>query len=154
MTVISITGVGYGEVVQVTGNYSAQVFTMVLITLGMGIIVYALTTLAAFVIEGELSGLLRKQKMEKLILKMENHYIVCGGGETGYPLIVELVKNREKVVLVETDENKIERCTKIKEVLYVRGDATDDENLIKAGIARAAIGQRQYIYYNDRQNAE
>ncbi len=138
MTVISITGVGYGEVIEITGNYTAQVFTMILIILGMAIIVYALSTLAAFVIEGELSGMLRKQKMEKLISKMENHYIVCGGGETGYPLIAELVKNREQVVLLEIDEKKIERCTKITDVHYVKGDATDDENLIRAGIERAS----------------
>lgn len=58
MTVISLTGVGYGEVMQVTGNIPAQIFTMILITFGMGIIFYGISTLAAAIIEGELSGIL------------------------------------------------------------------------------------------------
>jgi voltage-gated potassium channel len=40
MTVISLTSVGYGEIIPVTGNIPAQIFTMILITFGMGIILY------------------------------------------------------------------------------------------------------------------
>ncbi len=138
MTVISITSVGYGEVLGVTGNIPAQIFTMILITFGMGIILYGISTITALLIEGELSGILRKNKMNKLISKLKNHYIVCGGGETGYALIAELVKNKEPVVLIETDNNKIERCKSIENLLYIEGDATDDANLITAGIERAA----------------
>jgi len=138
MTVISLTSVGYGEVIEVTGNPSAQIFTMVLITFGLGIIMYGISTLTALIIEGELSGIIRKKKMEKQIDKLMNHYIVCGGGETGRHVITELVKNKENVVLVELDEEKIERCKMITDLLFVKGDATDDENLITAGIDRAA----------------
>ena len=104
MTVISLTTVGYGEVTAVTGNVAAEVFTMILITFGMGIILYGISTLTATIIEGELSGMLRKKKMEKKISKLSNHYIVCGGGETGRPVIAELVKNGETVVLIEKDD--------------------------------------------------
>ena len=62
MTVISLTTVGYGEVIQVTGNAPAELFTMILITFGMGIILYGISTLTAIIIEGELSGILRKKK--------------------------------------------------------------------------------------------
>ena len=82
MTVISLTTVGFGEVIEVTGNVPAQIFTMLLITFGMGIILYGISTVTALIIEGELSGILRKKKMFKRISKMKNHYIVCGGGET------------------------------------------------------------------------
>jgi len=138
MTVISITSVGYSEIIEVTGNIPAQIFTMILITFGMGIIFYGISTITALLIEGELSGILRKNKMNKRISKLKNHYIVCGGGETGYALIVELVKNKETVVLIETEKNKIERCESIENLLYIEGDATDDVNLITAGIERAA----------------
>ncbi len=137
MTVISLTSVGYGEVVPVTGNTSAQIFTMILITFGMGIILYGLSTLTAIIIEGELSGILRRNKMEKQIDKLRDHYIVCGGGETGRHVITELVKNQENVVLIELDEEKIDRCKMITDLLFVKGDATDDENLITAGIDNA-----------------
>ena len=139
MTVIAITSVGFGEIIPISGNTTAEVFTMVLITFGMGIILYGLGSLTAMMIEGELSGYLKEKKMKKQIDKLREHYIVCGGGETGLPLIEELVKNGESVVLLEKDPDKIDRCLKILgDVPYVPGDATEDQNLIDAGIARAA----------------
>jgi len=139
MTVISITSVGFGEVMTVTGNTASQIFTMVLITFGMGIILYGISSLTALLIEGELSGLLRKNKMRKRIEKLTGHYIVCGGGETGLPVLRELIQNREAAVLVERDEAKIAQCLNaLPDLLLVEGDATDDENLVAAGIERAA----------------
>ena len=138
MTVISLTTVGYGEITAVTGNVPAEIFTMLLITFGMGIILYGISTLTAIIIEGELSGILRKKKMEKEISKLSNHYIVCGGGETGRPVIAELVMNGEPVVLIEQSEEIIERCKEIGDLLYIQGVAADDASLAAAGIDRAA----------------
>ncbi len=138
MTVISITSVGYGEIIEITGNVPAEIFTMVLITFGMGIILYGLGAVTAILIEGELSGILRKKKMEKAIGRLQNHIIVCGGGQTGLPVIMELVKNNESVVMVEADQASIDRCLAIMEDLpYIQGDATEDENLLAAGIESA-----------------
>ncbi len=138
MTVISLTGVGYGEVLQVTGNVPAQIFTMILITFGMGIILYGISAMTALIVEGELSGILKRQRMQKDISKLKDHYIVCGGGETGIPLIAELVSNMESVVLIEQDTKQIERLESIGEITYITGDATEDENLVAAGINKAA----------------
>ena len=137
MTVISLTTVGFGEIIPITGNVTAEIFTMLLILFGMGIIAYGISTMTAVFVEGELSGLLRKRKMENLIKKMEGHYIVCGGGETGRPILAELLKNQEPVVLIEMDEANIERCQNLGAIPYIKGDATDDENLTTAGIERA-----------------
>jgi voltage-gated potassium channel len=138
MTVISITSVGYGEILQVTGNPAAEMFTMVLIVIGIGIITYGFSTLTAMLIEGELSGILRMKKMKKIIDKLEGHYLVCGSGDTGLQVMEELVKNKEQVVLVESNQDSIDRCAKTVEgLLYVKGDAAEDQHLIDAGIARA-----------------
>ncbi len=67
MTVISITSVGYGEVLPISGNLLAEIFTMLLITFGMGIILYGLSTMTASIIEGDLSGIGRRNKMKKRI---------------------------------------------------------------------------------------
>jgi voltage-gated potassium channel len=139
MTVISLTTVGYGEIIPVTGNPSAQIFTMILITFGMGVILYAISTLTALLIEGQLTDILRKKKMEKTIQKLSGHYILCGGGETGRPLLKELIKNKEAVVLIESDKTRIDLCKEIlPSLLYIEGDAADDQNLQKAGIENAA----------------
>ncbi|MBU0544203.1 MAG: potassium channel protein [Proteobacteria bacterium] len=138
MTVISLTSVGYGEILEVTGNVPAQIFTMLLITVGMGIILYGISTLTAMIIEGALTGILRKNKMEKLIKKLSNHYIVCGGGETGRHVVSELIKNKEKVVLIDHLDDNVEKSRHIEDLLYIKGDATDDQNLITAGIDKAS----------------
>jgi len=138
MTVISLTTVGYGEILEIRGNIPVEIFTMILITFGMGIILYGISSLTAMIIEGELSGVLRKNKMEKQIAKLSNHYVVCGGGETGRHVVTELLKNREQVVLIEQSEENIERCKSIGDLLYIKGDATDDQNLLTAGIEKAS----------------
>ncbi len=137
MTVISLTTVGYGEVLGITGNPPAQVFTMLLITFGMGIILYSISTLTAMLIEGELTGMLRRRKMQNKINALSDHYVICGGGETGFPLAVELVTSKARVVMIEQDSSVIERCRQIKGMYHVHGDATDDKNLVTAGIERA-----------------
>jgi voltage-gated potassium channel len=138
MTVVSLTTVGYGEIIEITGNVPAQIFTMVLITFGVGIILYSISTITAVIVEGELTGILRKKKMIKQIQKLKDHIIVCGGGETGRPVLVELSKNKELFVLIEQDKETIERCKSIDNLLYIQGDATEDENLMAAGIKKAS----------------
>lgn len=139
MTVISLTSVGYGEVIEITGNVPAQIFTMILITFGMSIILYGLSSMTALLIEGELTGILRKNKMNKMVQKLKGHYIVCGGDETGRHLLLELVASRKQVVLIEADPTRIESTqSQVSDLLYIQGDPTDDEHLIAAGIERAA----------------
>jgi len=139
MTVISLTTVGYGEVIDVSGNTTAKIFTMILITFGMGIILYGISTLTAIIIEGELSGILREKKMRKMISRLDGHYIVCGGGETGRPILKELDSNGEDFVLIEENPDTIKKCHAIVEdLLFIEGDATDDEKLVDAGINKAA----------------
>ncbi len=137
MTVISLTSVGYGEVLEITGNAPAQIFTMVLITFGMGILLYAISAMAAMLIESELSGILRIRTMRKKIKKLKNHFIVCGGGEISRPLIEELLKNLETVVLIESDQEKIDKCMASGDLLYIKGDPTVDENMAAAGMEKA-----------------
>jgi voltage-gated potassium channel len=139
MTVVSLTTVGYREIIQVSGNVPAQIFTMFLITFGMGILLYGVSTLTASIIEVDISGILRKKKMAKQIAKLKNHFIVCGGGVTGRGVLDELIKNNEDVVLIEIDPDMVERCKSVVDnLLYIQGDATEDANLKAAGIDNAA----------------
>jgi len=138
MTVISITSVGYGEVIPVTGRPGPEIYTMLIIIFGLGVITYGISTLTALIVEGQVSGILRKRSMEKKIEKMHGHIIVCGGGQTGRYVVTELVKNRECAVLVEKDQGQIDNVLSEVDVPYIQGDATEDENLLLAGIERAA----------------
>jgi voltage-gated potassium channel len=87
-------------------------------------------------VEGRLTTLLGRGKMEKAIDRMKNHYIVCGCGRIGYLICKELAA--EKVDFVVVDNNP-EVIQKIDEdgFVYFRGDAIHDKCLIGAGIKRA-----------------
>lgn len=135
MTVITLGTVGYGETHDLTTN--GRTFTMFLIVIGMGTFVYGITTVTAFIIEGELGGFLRKKQMMKAIENMKDHYIICGSGDVGMYIIDELHKTQREFVVVE---NEPEHQVKLKEnenIVYIEGDPAEDEILIQAGIQRA-----------------
>lgn len=115
-----------------------RIFTVFLIVGGMGTILYGVSTITAFIVEGELTYALRRRRMEKRIKRLRNHIIVCGVGETGFYIVEELHKIRSPFVIVENSEHQLERLKGMGDILYVMGDATDDEVLEKAGIAHAS----------------
>ncbi len=79
-----------------------------------------------------------KKECKKKIERLKDHFIVCGGGETSKPLIGELLDNFESVVLIESDQEKIDKCKSSNGLLFINGDPTDDDNLIAAGLDHAA----------------
>lgn len=135
MTVITLATVGYGETHPL--STTGRVFTMFLILGGMGMILYGVSRITSFIVEGEMSGILRRRRMNRSISRLSNHYIVCGCGTTGYYAIEELLRTRRPCVAVEKDPSVIKQLIE-KQVMYVEGDATSDEILIEAGIERAA----------------
>jgi voltage-gated potassium channel len=110
---------------------------MLLVTFGAGVIFYGFSAMTPLLVEGELSGLIRKKKMKKKIKQLNEHYVICGGGETGLALVNELLKNKLNVVLIEQDNTIIERYQDEGGSFFVSGDATDDQNLEAAGIDQA-----------------
>jgi len=135
MTVITLATVGYGETYPL--STAGRVFTMFLIFGGMGIILYGVTEITSFVVEGEMTGILRRRRMTKSIEKLSNHYILCGGGDIGIYVLEELVRTKRSVVVVERDPQKARQMVE-QNILVVEGDATRDETLEAAGIQRAA----------------
>jgi voltage-gated potassium channel len=134
MTVITLATVGYGETHPL--STAGRAFTLLLILGGMGIILYGLTEITTFIVEGEMSGILRRRRMNRTINKLSNHYILCGWGNTGYYVLEELLRTRRPAVVVEKDLAKVNKLAE-KGVLVVEGDATNDASLVSAGIKRA-----------------
>ncbi|TBR24301.1 hypothetical protein EPO15_04315, partial [bacterium] len=134
MTVITVATIGYGEVHALTPH--GRVFTIGLIFLGMGTTAYAFSQLTAFIVEGDLSTALRRNKMEKRIRELEQHFIICGVGNTGQVVLDELLKTQRPLVIVEKDAEKAAEL-EAKGLLVIQGDASHDDVLEKAGIARA-----------------
>jgi len=135
MTVITLATVGYGETHPL--SVPGRVFTIVLIMGGMGIILTAITEITIFVVEGEMTGFLRRRRMNQMIGKLSGHYILCGSGKTGQHVLEELIRTKRKCVVIESDPEKVKRLTE-QNVLVLEGDATEDATLKSAGIDRAA----------------
>lgn len=140
MTVITMTTVGYAEVLPIGAVYGARLFTLVLIIIGMGFVLYFVSTLTAFFIDGSLGSLFLRRKMQKKLALMEGHYIVCGVGKTGIHVLEELVATGKEVVALDHSEDRIELLAQRygETVPAVAGDATHDEDLVAVGIERAA----------------
>ncbi len=135
MTVITISTVGFGEIRAISDT--GRLFTAVLIVSGVGAAAYTFSSVADYIVAGELRGVLRRQRMENRIRKLENHYIVCGYGRVGTQVAQELSHSHVETVLID---RAIERFEELEAagILTVVGDASEDAVLIQAGIEHAA----------------
>lgn len=89
---------------------------------------------AAMIIEGNLFHAVRRKKMDKQIAQLQKHIIVCGCGRVGLQVVHELQEKKIPFVVVDKDESIFEQ----EKLLYVHGDATEDQVLHNAGISKAA----------------
>lgn len=138
MTVITIATIGYGEIIDMSGNPSGRVFTIFIALFGIGTLTYILSNFTAFIVEGELNETFRRRKMEKIIKKFKDHYIVCGIEGVGFHIVSELYDTKRPHVIVDIDRKKIEKILEMfHERVYIEGDATDSDTLLKAGIMEA-----------------
>lgn len=89
MTVITISTVGFTELGK-TSNKS-EIFSVIMIFLGVGIVGYAFTTVVAMLVEGKFLDLWKGNKMERKIAALNNHYIICGSGELAEVIINKFI---------------------------------------------------------------
>lgn len=141
MTVISVTTVGYGELLPgMEAMPYARAFTAVLLILGTGSIVYFASMITAFIVEGELKTLLKTQQLKKRIRRMKDHIVVCGAGSTGRNIIEELIAVDVPVVAIDANERilreLVDRHPRAT-LSYLVGDATDDHVMAQAAMAAA-----------------
>ncbi len=138
MTMITITTIGYGEIIDMSGNPAARIFTIFVAVSGISVATYILTNLTAFMVEGELSKAFRRTKMEKVIKKLKGHFIVCGVDGVGSYILTELAETKRPRVMVDISKTEIEKVLEISpEEIFLEGDATDSDVLSRAGIAEA-----------------
>lgn len=131
MTFITITTIGFSELTSLSSG--GRVFTMAIFVMGIGVISYIASQTTQLIFESEL---FRLRAMKKQLGKMEDHYIVAGYGRIGHRIAEVLQEAEVPLVVVENQESSIERIQNNK-LLYVAGDAQDEEVLQEAGIERA-----------------
>ena len=138
MTIITITTIGFGEIIDLSGNIGGRIFTIVIALSGIGVLAYMITNITATVVEGELTKSFRRRRMERKAEKARGHYIVCGMGWAGLHIVNELRETKRDHVIIEMDKVKIDKSLEtMPDAVFIEGDATDNDVLIKAGIEKA-----------------
>ncbi|ABQ28303.1 potassium channel family protein [Geotalea uraniireducens] len=134
MTVITLGTVGFREVHELSD--SGKLFTMLLIVFGVSVLGYIVGSLAQIMFEGQFQRIIGRKKVEKKIEALKDHYIICGFGRIGALICKEFAAKPIPFVVVEKDPQVVERLEQ-DSYLFLRGNATDDETLLKAGIKNA-----------------
>lgn len=134
MTVITLTTVGYGEVRPL--DDTGRIFTIILIMMGAGFVAYNLAYFTRLLLDGDLLELYRRRRVRRKLQQLSGHYIICGYGQMGQVVARELLKNEVPLVVIENDEGAVMRLQE-KAILHLAGDATEEENLLAAGVGRA-----------------
>ncbi len=134
MTIITISTVGYREVIDL--SIPGKLFTIFMIIFGLGTVAYAFTGVAAFLLEGKFNEVLRRRKMENKIASLKNHYILCGAGQTGLSVIERFQKSKVPFVVIEKDKKKVTELED-QDILAVNDDATHEYVLEKCCIKHA-----------------
>ena len=134
MTVITISTVGFKEVNLV--SQAGRIFTIVLVFCGVGFSLYVAAAVVQFMVEGRIRIILGRRRLDKKIDRLKNHYIVCGYGRIGRVLCRHLRKADIDVAVIEKSPERLAVMDE-DNILYIADDATDENNLLKAGIKRA-----------------
>lgn len=137
MTLITVTTVGYGEVVPLN-TFGLRMLASTVALIGFGAITFLFTSLAVFFLESDLDYTLRRRRMEKQMRKMQGHYIVCGFGRVGRNVATELMNTNRHFVAIDPEEARFdENKERFPGLLYLHGDASDDDHLLAANVDEA-----------------
>jgi voltage-gated potassium channel len=140
MTAITLSTVGYGELPEMASVPYARLWTVVLIVFGSGSLVYFVSVITALIVEGDLTNLIKKDRMQRAIDAMSDHIVVCGLGATGRHVVGELIAAGAPFIVVDRDVARITELEEDnkREIIHVIGDVVaDDRALEEAGIVRA-----------------
>tara|TARA_B110000238_G_scaffold196631_1_gene237758 strand:- start:659 stop:1687 length:1029 start_codon:yes stop_codon:yes gene_type:complete len=134
MTVITVTTVGFGEVQPL--DPQAKIFTVFLILTSVVIVGYAFKIITEYIISRNDISELKHKKMQKQIDSLSNHIIICGFGRNGKQAAKKLIMHKRSFVVIESNKELIEKHQN-DTILFVWGNANDDEVLQLAGVDRA-----------------
>jgi voltage-gated potassium channel len=133
MTVITLGTVGFKEVHDLSAT--GKIFTICLIVVGVSVLGYIVGSLAQIMFEGQIQRIIGRKKVERKIDALTDHYIICGFGRIGALICREFAAKPLPFLVIEKHPEVHEKLHH-EEYLHIRGDATEDETLLRAGIKR------------------
>jgi voltage-gated potassium channel len=134
MTIITLSTVGYSEVH--TLSSAGKFLSITVIVSGVGAAGFAVTTAGRIMLEERIRVALGRRSM-KAIQRLKDHYIICGFGRMGSIICEELSERGIPFVVLENSDQVLDELERL-DYTYLKADATNDEELVEAGIERAA----------------
>jgi len=136
MTVITITTAGFTEVRPLSDH--GRVFTICMLILSWVSLAWAITRIIQYIISGEINKFFKYRKLMGAIDKLDQHVIICGFGRNGQQAAKTLHVHNIPFVIIEKREELLQKTeAEFPELLFLIGDATEDDLLRRAGIERA-----------------
>ncbi|NVO21544.1 MAG: potassium channel protein [Bacteroidetes bacterium] len=134
MTVITVSTVGFKEVHEL--STAGRIFTISLIIMSFGIFAYSISTITSYLVEGRLNTLFLGGRRNVELKKMKDHVLIVGYGRNGQQTAHDLLLLGRSVVVIEKNHELI-LSHRDSRVIFIEGDATEDDVLEKAGIRKA-----------------
>ena len=134
VTAQTVTTVGFGDLAPQT--VAGRVFATVFMMLGVGVVLYALTSSVQSIVQSEMLSTFGQLHRPIKMSKLRNHFIICGAGRVGSHLIRGLKGVNDPFVVIEHDRNKVDELRGLGIPVLVR-DATLEETLREAGVEYA-----------------
>lgn len=139
MTFITISTIGFGEIVDLSHHPYGRLFTVFIAIVGVSTLSYLFSTMVALLIDADLNASLKRKRMDKEIANLRGHYVVCGIGRVGSNVAAELLKTRRPFVVIESDRAALDSWLEHHpDALWLHEDAAEDEALVRAGVAHCA----------------
>jgi voltage-gated potassium channel len=136
MAVITITTVGYYEVQPL--SQAGRAFNIVFIVTSFVTFTYVLARITQSIASGELTYYFNKKRLMHDLEKMQNHVIICGYGRNGQQAAKTLRAHKISFVIIEKNDEAMRHLKQgDPSLVYIAGDATEDELLLKAGVEKA-----------------
>jgi voltage-gated potassium channel len=115
---------------------SAKFLTIVLLVVGVAIFAYIATTLVELIARGVVTDAWGERRRRRAIDRLEDHYIICGFGRVGRRVAEEFTRAGASFVVLDFSEEALATARE-ENVLFIEGNGTEDEDLARAGLARA-----------------
>jgi len=135
MAVITMTTVGYGEIIHLSD--AGRIFVMCYLMISFGLFTFSAFKMGEWLVSRELQDILERRRVNKKLAALSGHYIICGLGRMGLSICDYLEVRGKSFVVVDTDEPTLRQNCESRQWLFITGDATDDTVLKQAGIDRA-----------------
>jgi voltage-gated potassium channel len=115
---------------------SARVLTIVLVLAGISIFAYVGSLIVEVIARGVLGGLWAERRRRRMLEALHDHYIVCGFGRVGRRIAEEFSRAGAPFVVLDFNASAI-AAARERDVPFLEGNGTDDEDLARAGLQRA-----------------